>query len=200
MRSFNDALAEIGHWLGFFFVLITGIYFLLSRFGWLEASVVNFLNGPGKEIYIAWVVFSLLLAVFFIRRLVILYQLKARIMTVGSRGPIWISPSAVRDFILKTLEEQLGLTNARVTLQMKGNKGIAVKIRASVPLTKPLTDLGERIQEIVKSNLEGRIGIKVENVEVFARSITTTYAGKSAPSEDAEEYTPLEIPNREHYE
>ncbi len=199
MKPINDILAEIGNWLALLILFVSGLYFLLDGFGYLAPQIVNFLdlNRLGRGLLIAWGILSLLISVYFIRNIVIQHRARGRIMSAGPRGPIWISPIAVRDFILKTVEEQHGLEHARVKIFMK-TEGIAVRVKGSVPLSEPLTDMGERIQEDVKSQVENRIGIRVQSVEVDARSITTTEY--SSPAKSREEYTPLEIPERERYE
>ena len=201
MKPINDILAEIGNWLALLVLMISGLYFLLDGFGVLAQQIVLFLDrsdGLGHWLVVLWGALSILLGIYFVRNIIILHRARGRIMSAGPRGPIWISPIAVRDFILKTVQEQHGLERARVFIHMR-NEGIAVRVKGSVPLSEPLTDMGERIQEDVKSQVESRIGIRVQSVEVDARNITTTEFSSPARSRD-EEYTPLEIPDRDRYE
>jgi uncharacterized alkaline shock family protein YloU len=191
----GDYLIELGYGLAFLLLVIVGLFFLALSFGWFAEELEAFLNMRGQELFGALAAFSLMLALYFLRRVIVAQHLRSRVMRMGPQGPIWVSLEAIRGFVLKALEEELGVHRARVSLKSRG-KGLIVGVRTSLPLDVNVTELGERIQEHVKSRIESRIGVSVERVEVFARSISAEAPAAPSPGE----YTPIELSERDRDE
>lgn len=182
MRRSSVFLAEVFHGLAFLVMVLSGLYFLSVRFGWLPADVEGFLQGPGKETLTVWAGLSFLLALYFLTRGVLAARgADPRVMSAGPRGPIWISQGAIRDFILQSLREELGFAHAAVSLR-QGRDGIVVQVRTPLPLHQSVTELGAKIQEHVKTRVEERIGVTVERVEVLAKSVQSASTPTPTPT------------------
>lgn len=192
MKPSNDLLFEIAYWIALFFLVLTGSYFLFARFD-VFPNAIAFINGGGWQLQLFWGLLTLLLAAYFVVRILQIRRRRGRIMSMGPRGPIWISPDALREFVYRTLEEELGLADAHIKLQMNGD-GVGIQVRTSVPLSETITDLGSKIQECVKTQVETKIGVVVNSIEVYASNIT---ADALPPAEPEEEYTPLDFPERD---
>ena len=181
--------------MAYFFILLS--LNLLSS----ELMGIGIVLGAYRWIYAAWGLLSLVVMSYLVKRLIRHYRSRARISSPGPRGPIWISPFALKDFVLKTLEEHMGLTEAKVQLEMDKD-GVAIRIRTSIPLSQTITELGHEIQEHIKTQVEKHIGVQVERVEVFASSISAdqTSVVEEVQEQETGEYTPLEFPERERNE
>ena len=185
MRRSSVFFAEVFHGLAFLVMVLSGLYFLSVRFGWLPSRVEGFLQGPGKETLTVWAGLSFLLALYFLTRGVLAArEAEPRVMSAGPRGPIWISQGAIRDFILQALREEMGFADASVSLK-QGRDGIVVQVRTPLPLHQSVTELGAKIQEHVKARVEERIGVTVERVEVLAKSVQSASAAPAAASVSA---------------
>jgi hypothetical protein len=192
MKPSSDFLFEIAYWFAVVLLMMTGSYLLIARFQ-IAPSAIEYLNKGGGELLVVWGILSFALIAYFIIRIIQIRRRRARIMSPGPRGPIWISPDALREFVHRTLEEELGLSEAQVKLRMKG-AGVGIHVRTAIPLSETITDLGERIQECVKTQVESKIGVEVDNIEVYASNITAEALPPALPEE---EYTPLEFPERD---
>jgi len=194
MKRSGDYLIELGYMLAFLFSVLIGFLFFASRFEWFSEELSGIFSGWGSWLLPLLGASSLLLALYFLRRIIVAQNLRSRVMRMGPQGPIWVSLEAIRGFVLKDLEEGLGVRGARVSLRPQG-KGLAIGVRTSLPLDVNITELGERIQEHVKSRIESRIGVSVERVEVFARSISTE--APATPSPDAAKSAHIELSERD---
>ena len=193
MRRSSVFLAEVFHGLAFLVLLLSGLYFLAIRLEGLPPGVAEFLQGPGRETLTVWAGLSFLLALYFLTRGVLAARgAEPRVMSAGPRGPIWISQSAIREFILQSLREEMGFANASVSLR-QGRDGIVVHVRTPLPLDQSVTELGAKIQEHVKTRVEERIGVTVERVEVLAKSVQAT-PSPLATSASPEPTSAIQIP------
>lgn len=208
MNRISVIILEIGYWLASLALLAIGFLFLATRFGWWIDELNAFFQGSRGEIALI-VLGSVAIAIaltFLGRGFAIASRARAGIRNMGPRGPIWISLDAIREFISRSLKEELGLSDARVSLRAAG-EGLMVQVRTSLPLHENVTELGERIQEQVKVRVEERIGVSVEQVEVFAQNIRaqTPAVPQHAPppasipavQREEETYTPIELSRRE---
>jgi uncharacterized alkaline shock family protein YloU len=208
MNRISVLILEIGYWLASVALLAIGFLFFATRFGWWIEELSAFFQGSRGEIaLIVLGSISIVLALgFFVRGFAVASRARTGIRKVGPRGPIWISLDAIREFITRSLKEELGLSDARVSLRAAG-EGLVVQVRTSLPLHENVTELGERIQDHVKDRVEERIGVTVEQVEVFTQNIraqTPAAAHRapppaSIPAAQREEgaYTPIELSRRE---
>ncbi|GEM_PF-3100784 len=195
MRRSSVFLAEVFHGLAFLVLVLTGLYLLAVRFERLPPRVAEFLQGPGRETFTVWAGLSFLLALYFLVRGVwVARGAEPRVMSAGPRGPIWISQSAIREFILQSLREEMGFAHASVSLR-QGRDGIVVHVRTPLPLHQSVTELGAKIQDHVKARVEERIGVTVERVEVLARSVQPT-PSPLATSASPEPASAIQIPAR----
>jgi len=113
---------------------------------------------------------SLFLAVYFLTLILRAHSQRRRIERQTPRGRIQISPFAIEDFIAALLRRE-AIPKFKVYLE-KAQDGIEVRLRATLPLGKNVIETAERIQELIRTEIEGRIGIRVTKVEVFAQSIS----------------------------
>jgi len=197
MRGLKDVLIELGYGLAFLWTLAVGVALIGSRSDFalfrLETEppyLQDVIVGGGLVV----IAFYFLLAGIRAGQ-----RARARLQAQGPEGPIWVSLVAVQGFIRRLLEEELGLSDARVLLRTRG-EGLIVQVRTSLPLDVNVTELGERIQEHIKSRVESRIGVAVERVEIFAKDISTGKEAPPAPSSPPEEYTPIELSERDQDE
>lgn len=196
MRRSSVFLAEVFHGLAFLVIILSGLYFLAVRFEGLPPRVAEFLQGPGRETLTVWAGLSFLLALYFLVRGVLVGRsAEPRVMSAGPRGPIWISQSAIREFILQSLQEEMGFSHASVSLR-SGRDGIVVQVRTTLPLHQSVTELGAKIQEHVKARVEERIGVTVERVEVLAKSVQATPSPSIATPTSSEPTPAIQIPAR----
>lgn len=170
--------SELGYGLSLLLAGVAGAYFLLTYFERLPLQT----QIPYLDLAVG--ILLLLFALHFLWRLLIARRIKARIMTMGTHGPIWISPVAIRDFLLRLLREEFGIRRATVSLRAMG-EGIAVEVRASLPSGGSIADLGERIQDRIRSRIEDRVGVDVQRVEVYTRGIDSSAASGVSSQEEA---------------
>lgn len=215
MNRISVIILEIGYWLASLALLAIGFLFFAARFGWWTEELSAFSQGSRGEIallVLGSISIALALA-FLVRGFAVASRARTGIRKVGPRGPIWISLDAIREFITRSLKEELGLSDARVSLRTAG-EGLVAQVRTSLPLHENVAELGERIQDHVKARVEGRIGVTVEQVEVLTHSIraqtpaagdrglppaSSTVAAPTAPTAPRDEgaYTPIELSRRD---
>jgi len=194
MKQPSEVLKEVTYWLAFAYLLFNGIFFLLLGSGLLSGNLIglDLREGAYNYVYLAWGVFSLVVMSYIVRRLLRHYKAQTRISSPGPQGTIWISPFALKDYVLKSLDEKLNLKDAKVTLDMD-HEGVGIQIRTAIPLSKKITEMGKEIQDMIKRDVESHIGVHVQKVEIFAASISAS----ETEFEESEEYTPIEFPERD---
>ena len=160
-------LREIGHGIAFLGLAVLAMLVLLDGFGRFD------LNALASSIQIGLGVVSLGAAVYFLMGVAEMAHSAAPIRTMGSGGPIGISPEAVREFVRDLLEADFDVDDARVTLQASG-EGINVLVRFALPPDQRVPELAERIQTEVRRRVEERIGVTVDQVDVTAQAFRPT--------------------------
>jgi hypothetical protein len=119
------------------------------------------------------------MALYFAGLVIGIRRRRALITHMGARGAIRISPRAVRDFIARVLEEELDLPDCRVRLRPAAGKegALIVLVQAPLPLGQNVIEVGEHVQELLKARVEERIGIVVDQVEVFTSGLHPSKEG-----------------------
>ncbi len=121
----------------------------------------------------------LIMIAFYFGGLIVRAHRQRRLIThAGARGAIRISPQAVRDFVMRVLEEELDLPDCRVRLKPAGEKegALSILVRIPLPLGQSIIEVGERMQDLLKARVEERIGIAVDSVEVIAAGMPSSRA------------------------
>ncbi|OGF53853.1 MAG: hypothetical protein A2Z21_10425 [Candidatus Fraserbacteria bacterium RBG_16_55_9] len=182
MKRWASYLFEFCSWVAMLLLLgVAGVLFALLQ-GQIQSSVIQERPVPGYIVGVLFVFMAIYFAVLIVRA----HRQRRLITHVGVRGAIRISPQAVRDFIVRVLEEELGLPDCRVRLKPTSGKegALAVLVRAPLPLGQNILEVGQHVQETLKARVEERIGIPVEYVEVFTSSISAPGASavRGAPT------------------
>ncbi len=88
-------------------------------------------------------------------------------------GRIEISSCAIKELIREMLFSKIGIAGLNaISLSPQGD-GMAVSIDASISSHEKVTEIGHKIQTLLTEQLTEQIGIKVEEVSVFIRTIQT---------------------------
>jgi uncharacterized alkaline shock family protein YloU len=88
-------------------------------------------------------------------------------------GRIEISAYAIKELVREMLFSKIGIAGLNaISLSHQGD-GIAISIDASISSQEKVTEIGHRIQALLTEQLTEQIGIKVEGVSVFVRTIRT---------------------------
>lgn len=169
MKHIQEYVIELGYWGAMLFGLLLSAGFFAVLFGALNAQALSATVWGAVLFYIFGAV-SLFLAVYFITLILRLHSRRRRIERQTPRGRIQISPFAIQDFISALLTRE-AIPKFKVYLE-KAQDGIEVRLRATLPLGKNVVETAERIQELIRTEIEGRIGIRVNKVEVFAQSLS----------------------------
>lgn len=172
MRRLSAYLIEFCYWVAFLLLLgLAGVLVSLLTKALKLESLDVLIQLPVVVAIVAGIL--LILAVYFGLLIIRTRQQRKSITHVGTRGSIRISPGAVREFISRVLEEELGLSKCRIRLKAgsRAEAPLVVFVRTSLPLEQNVLEAGERIQELIKKRVEEHIGIPVERVEVFTSSI-----------------------------
>lgn len=194
MRRFRDVLIELGYGLAFLWTLAVGVALIGTRFDFVLVRLET--EPPYLRDVIVGAGLIVIALYFLLMEIRAERRARASLQAQGPEGPIWVSLVAVRGFIRRLLEEELGLSDARVLLRTRGEE-LVVQVRTSLPLDVNVTELGERIQEHIKSRVESRIGVSVERVEIFAQNISVGKETPPASAPASEEYTPIELSERD---
>jgi len=173
-------LVEVCSWIAF--LLLLGIAAVLV--GLLSGRIsqddaTRILLVDRRPIGYILAVLLIAIALYFGTLIVRAHRQRRLITHRGTHGAIRISPQAVRDFIVRALDEELGLPDCRVRLRPSlGKEGaLVVLVRAPLPLGQNVIEVGEHVQELLKARVEERIGIAVERVEVFTSGMRSSARG-----------------------
>lgn len=93
----------------------------------------------------------------------------------GDFGRIDLAPAAIREFIAGILRQDIGLEQFRISLR-HSVKGVGITVRTTLAPEQRVTDVGERIQRELASQIADRTGVEVTDVTVMVRNIRTREA------------------------
>ncbi len=111
------------------------------------------------------------LGLYFLGRLWALLGRRRRFSRDGLQGPIEVAPEAIQGFIHSLLEAEPALERGRVRLRQAAGGGLEVGLSVSLRVGASFVELAERLQQRLKGEIEGRLGIEVHRVRVYARRI-----------------------------
>ena len=178
-------LRGIAYAIGFLGSAILGATVVLNVAGQLELDTLAVaLRGALGAV-------ALMVAVYFLVRVAETARSQAPIRTMGSGGPISVSPQAVRLMVDEVLAETFDIDDARVRIQ-SSREGLRIALRFSLPPDQRVPEIGERIQADVRSRIEDRVGVTVDEVDVTAQAFkSTSPAGATEASEAGRQPTDL---------
>lgn len=174
MKRFTALLHEVGLALGAVALLLESAFALklvLSRPA--PASLdLSWLATPAGQVSAAGaglVTFGL--GLYFLIRLWALLGRRRRFSRDGLQGPIEVSTEAIEGFIHSLLEAEPALERGRVRLHHSAGGGLEVALSVSLRVGASFVELAERLQQRLKGEVEGRLGIEVHRVRVYAGRI-----------------------------
>lgn len=186
MTSVGAWLREIAYGMGFLGSAIIGALLILNVAGQIELDTL----APVVPAVLGAV--ALAAAVFFIARVIEMTRARTPIQTMGSGAPISVSPEAVRRLVREALNETVDIDDARIQIRSSGD-GLRISVRFSLPPDQRIPEIGERIQADVRSRVEDRIGVTVDQVDVTAQAFTVASA-KPTPAESETAREPTDLP------
>lgn len=187
----------MNRWMSYFleFCAWVAMLLLLGLGGVMVAVLAGRIQPPEQIIAVllqrraasSVVAVILIIIAFYFGGLIVQAHRQRQLIThAGARGAIRISPQAVRDFVVRVLEEELDLPDCRVRLRPGvGSEGaLTILVRIPLPLGQNIIEVGERMQDLLKARVEERIGIAVVSVEVIAAGMPSRRAAAEhgAPS------------------
>ncbi len=190
MTGFGSWLREIGYAIGFLGSAILGALLVLNVAGQVELDTL------AAAIRAALGVVALGAAVYFLIRVAETARSQAPIRTMGAGGPISVSSEAVRSMVRDVLTDTFGIDDARVRIR-SSTQGLRISLRFSLPPDQRVPDVGERIQTDVRSRIEDRVGVSVDEVDVTAQAFKSTSpqgAPQGAPQASEAAKQPTDLP------
>lgn len=169
MKRIQEYVAELSYWVALIFLLLSSAGLFALLFEALNAQ--DLATTPwGPVVLFVFGALALFLAVYFVVLILQAHSRRRRIERETRRGRIQISPFAIADFVSELLKRE-AIPKFKVHLE-KAQDGIEVRVRATLPLRKNVIETAEHIQELLRSEIEGRIGLRVTKVEIFAQSLS----------------------------
>lgn len=186
MTNIGAWTREVGYGIGFLGSAIVGALLILNVAGrigldTLPLTIRAILGGV-----------ALAVAVYFLMCVAQTARSQSPIRSMGSGGPIWISPQAVRSLVGDLLEASFEIDDARVAVRPAGD-GLRVSVKFSLPPEQRIPELGERIQTEIRNRVEDRIGVTVDQVDVMAQAFKATSA-KRGPAASKTAKPPTDLP------
>lgn len=114
---------------------------------------------------------AFLLGVYFLMRLWGHLGQQRRFSREGLQGPIEVSTQAIEDFVYSLLRQEALLERSRVSLQHAPEGGLDIALNVALKVDASMVETAERLQQQLKREIEGRLGIDVHRVAVYARRI-----------------------------
>lgn len=171
MKHIQEYVIELGYWGATLFGLLLSAGFFAVLFGALSPQALS-ATLWGAVLFYIFGALSLFLAVYFLTLILRVRSRRRRIERETPRGRIQISPFAIQDFISALLVRE-AIPKFKVHLgRAAASNGIEVRLRVTLPLRQNVMETAEHLQELIRSEIEGRIGIRVDKVEVFAQSLS----------------------------
>lgn len=196
MRRLQDYLIEVGYWLAALYLLagaggLFWLVFVRPRPSGLDLSWGLTLWGT-VGLYVAGSL-ALLLGLYFLQQIWSAHLRRRRFRHEGAGGPIEVSPLAIRDFIEALLAQEGDLLRHRILLG-HAREGIDVTVNARLRLGVPVVETAQRLQRLLKEQVESRIGVRVHRVTVYAQSIGGLRPKAKEPDKLEPESTPTPTP------
>lgn len=185
MRRIGEEILELCYWLQFLFLLLvfwallTFIFDLagLNELKWIAAQ-------PWKNVLLYLLAaLSLIACLHFLLLILRARKLRGMMRESSPAGEVRVSPGALKKLIREALAE-MSLEGVRLRLR-PGRKGlkIIVELRKARP---GLLDTASELQRLLKKRVEFGAGIKVNRVEVHARSLQGEAGEPPVPEEVAQ--------------
>lgn len=187
MKHVQEYVIELSYWVVLIFLLLSSAGLFALLFEALNAQDLT-TTAWGPVVLFVFGALALFLAVYFVVLILQAHSRRRRIERETPRGRIQISPFAIADFVSELLKRE-AIPKFKVHLD-RVQDGIEVRLRVTLPLGKNVIETAGHVQELVRSEIEGRIGIKVPKVEVFAQSISL-----ETPERRLESVRSIELPS-----
>lgn len=182
MKRSQEYIVEIGYWIALIFLLGgSAILFaiLVGAIGFDYLAQIS-MKLWGAVLTYALASFFLLLGLYFMGLILRTHRRRSRFAKEGPRGQIQVSPFAIKEFIAEILKREIGLSRFRIGLDHVDD-GVKIRVSVSLAMSHNVVEVGKRVQELLKERVEERIGVKVNEVELFTESI-----GQATPSKPPE--------------
>jgi len=172
------------HSLAAAFALAAGICVVLVGAGPLSGSAVTtfFSSTLGQAVLYACGAVLVLIGVHFLRILIETARAGRHFVSQGDRGNIELTPRALREFVGGILRVDVGIERFRIDLEHT-DSGIGITIRTRLSSEAHVTEIGDRIQDVVSRLVPERTGIPVEYTRVIVGSIRSESSAVSTSPE-----------------
>lgn len=186
MTGVGAWLREIVYGIGFLGSAVVGALLMLSVAGQIELDTLSL------AVRAALGAAALAAAVYFIARVAEMARAQTPIQTMGSGGPISVSRGAVRSLVHDILDESFDIDDARVKIGASRD-GLRISVRFSLPADQRIPEIGERIQADLRGQVEDRIGVTVDQVDVTAQAFKAA-SSKPEPADPKTAKEPTDLP------
>lgn len=163
-------LRELSSWIAFLYLLglfLTFLTFILDLAGLEELRRLAAQPWRPILLYIL-ATLTFFISLHFLRSALRIRRLRRMIKQKGHEGPVLVSPQVLRRLIKDSLSER-GPKGAKVRF-VPGRRGLRITVELSRVEPK-LLRTAEEVQRLLRQRVEVEAGIKVERIEVRARSL-----------------------------
>lgn len=184
MRKLRAALQDVGFGLATAYLLVLGALafkLILTRpvpgvlsLNWMTT------RGGIAALYLG-ASLAVLLGLYFFLRLWDNMTKRRRFCREGEVGPIEVSPFAIKDFIQALLSQEQALDDSHVVLNHAADGTLDVVLTIALKLDAAVVETAERLQNLLKTEIEGRLGVQVNRITVYAERIGS-YSRSSEPA------------------
>lgn len=95
------------------------------------------------------------------------------LVTETESGQVRISVDAIEEIALNSIKSVAGIKEPKIKVQLDENQHALVKLSALVSGNRPIPELSEELQVIIKQEVEQVVGIPLANVEIAISNLTT---------------------------
>lgn|GEM_PF-3942024 len=92
-------------------------------------------------------------------------------VTETDAGQLRISVDAIEGIVLNSIKTVSGIKEPKVKAQFAADQQALIKVSALISGTRPIPEISEEIQALVKEELEEIAGVKLANVEIAISDI-----------------------------
>jgi len=129
---------------------------------------------PGIGLLSAVGAVTLLIALYFLARLINLMTEQKRFVREGNQGAIEVSAQAVEDFVSALVDEDDHLHHARVKLRHGPHGALDVVLNVSLDFNAAVVPTSERLQQRLKDRIEGHLGVEVHRITVYTERLSSS--------------------------
>lgn len=160
--------------------------FIAYAFGFFpEFDIQEFLSGKAGTILLYGLgALSAFVGFYFLRKGIVSFRLYRTFVHENDFGDIHISYYAVKELTKEILKDEFELSSFRTKLSQSLD-GIGITVYAKVGSKADIGKLGERVQEILRKEINERTGLTVGRVDFYTRGVESL--GEEESEEELEE-------------